>query len=476
MKRPVLFSLLGCMLLNPVAHAEEPALPMGLGVVSPADVPALPQGLSSEPSLPMGLGDGNKEEAVAQERADVWRDALPFDLSGFIETRYGMRLHRDTQQKRASLGEGRLHLQALQSNESLTVGLSGDLLYDPVADEYEPDLENGDGVLDVREAYVLFRPAENADVKLGRQILTWGTGDLLFINDLFPKDWNSFFIGRDVEYLKAPSDAVKLAFYHPEVNLDVVYTPRFDADRFIDGRRISYYNAGAGSVAGRNLPVNTEARDGWFHGDELALRLHRLVEAYETALYYYQGYWKSPAGQNPLSGRYTFPRLSVYGASVRGPVLAGIANAELGYYDSRDDRRGVNPLVRNSEWRVLVGYEQELVPELTGSMQYYIEHMQDHTAYRQSLPAGAVVEDANHQVLTLRLTQLLMQQNLKLSLFNFYSPSAGDGYTRASVNYKLDDHWQLETGLNLFYGQRHTSFFGQFEDTSNIYAGVRYSF
>ncbi len=65
----------------------------------------------------------------------------------------------------------------------------------------------------------------NRSITLGRQILTWGTGDLVFINDLFPKDWVSFFIGRDVEYLKAPSDALKVSAFSSWANLDLVYTP-----------------------------------------------------------------------------------------------------------------------------------------------------------------------------------------------------------------------------------------------------------
>ncbi len=75
------------------------------------------------------------------------------------------------------------------------------------------DLDSGDGAFDLREASLVFSPSADTDVKVGRQILTWGTGDLVFINDLFPKDWVSFFIGRDVEYLKAPSDALKVSAF-----------------------------------------------------------------------------------------------------------------------------------------------------------------------------------------------------------------------------------------------------------------------
>jgi len=69
-----------------------------------------------------------------------------------------------------------------------------------------------------------------------------------------------------------------------------------------------------------------------------------------------------------------------------------------------------------------------------------------------------------------------MNQNLTLSLFNYYSPSEEDGYVRLKANYKLTDSWQAETGANVFYGEQLNAFFGQFEDASNLYVSVRYSF
>ena len=42
---------------------------------------------------------------------------------------------------------------------------------------------------DTREAWMFMRPTDYMDIKFGRQVLTWGTGDWVFLNDLFPKDW-----------------------------------------------------------------------------------------------------------------------------------------------------------------------------------------------------------------------------------------------------------------------------------------------
>jgi hypothetical protein len=69
-----------------------------------------------------------------------------------------------------------------------------------------------------------------------------------------------------------------------------------------------------------------------------------------------------------------------------------------------------------------------------------------------------------------------MNQNLVLSLFAYYSPSDNDAYLRPHVRYKINDHWMVEAGGNLFQGAWNQTFFGQFENNSNVYAGVRFSF
>lgn len=477
--------LIGLIFIPWMAAADEPPLPKGLdtprelpsGVDSPAQEPDLPSGLeaSEEPPLPTGIGEEKLPPRI-KEPTQTWRDRLPFDISGFIEARGGVRTQNDPTQKDVSIGEGRWQLQLEKEWENLHLSLRSDFLYDDVPEDHSIDLEKGEGWIDLREANVLYRASTFADFKVGRQILTWGTGDLIFINDLFPKDWNSFFIGHNEEYLKAPSDALKASFFLSGINIDTVYTPRFDNDRFIDGRRISYFNDNVGRVVGRDVPVLVDQRDQWFDDDEFALRFYRNVGVFETAFYTYWGYWKSPNGSDPNSSLFTFPELNVYGASTRGPVFSGIGNIEIGYYDSRDDGNGNNPLIRNSELRILVGYERELLPEFTGSIQYYLERMIDHDAFLKTLPSNSPKKDENRHVITLRLTKMLMNQNLTLSLFNFYSPSDEDGYVRPKINYKFTDAWQGEIGGNIFYGSKDHTFFGQFQDNSNFYVALRYGF
>jgi len=398
------------------------------------------------------------------------------DLHGFLDLRAGTRLQEDAYQRDTSILEGRLQLDYRQRFDALTLQLRGDLIADDVTTDHHFDLEEGTGFFDLREANLLFSPTYTMDVKIGRQILTWGTGDLLFINDLFPKDWQSFFIGRDEEYLKAPSDAAMISLFPEWATIDLVLTPRFDSDRYLSGQRLSYWNPNLGRVAGRDAVINADQPDDWFDDFELAGRLSKNIEGYELALYAYRGFWKSPVGFNPDSGRAASTRLNVYGGSVRGALQGGIFNLELGYYDSHADRDGDDPFQPNSEMRYLVGYERELAKELTGSAQFYLEQLLDYDAYEDSLPAGQSKRDQYRQVLTLRLTKLLMQQQLRLSLFSYFSPTDEDFYLRPNVRYNLADNWLLTVGANLFGGSEDYTFFGQLEDNTNVYAGLRYSF
>jgi len=467
---------------NPTLYAEDaPPLPPGLEEEPPANTgePALPEGLDmdeglEEPPLPEGLDEEEKASPIGVGKEDAKH--LPFGMSGFWEVRLGVRTQSDPNEKEVSIGETRLQLQLEQPWKEATFKLTSDFLYDPVLDKHDIRLEEGRGFIDLREASLLLRPVAFVDLKMGRQILTWGTGDLIFINDLFPKDWNAFFIGRDTEYLKAPSDALKTSIFSPLANLDIVYTPRFDADRFIDGRRISFFNNAFGRRAGREAVVQTEGKDDWFKDDEIALRLYQNFRGLELALYGYRGFWKSPGGFDPVSQQSIFPRLLVYGGSARKPVGRGIAHLELGVYDSEEDRKGGDPFIRNSEFRFLMGYEQEVLQDFTVGLQYYLEQILDYDNFLRNLPASSPVADEDRHVVTLRLTRFLMNQNLRLSLFTFYSPSDRDAYLRPKIRYKIDDFWSGEIGGNFFIGDEDHTFFGQFNKNNNVYVGVRVGF
>lgn len=455
MFRLVFAGLMCTQLSMSIVQAGDLVMPPLPGGASGAGMPPLPSIISSVPLAAADIGEPKNWSA-----------------NGFVEARAGARLQDDPYQGDGTLAEARMQWELEYSAEKYTARIRTDFLFDAESDDHRIALNQGSGAVDLRETWLQTALTQWLDVKAGRQILTWGVGDQLFINDLFPKDWNSFFIGRDMEYLKAPSDAVKLAFYFDVFNVDLVWTPEFDSDRYIDGNPISFYNPQLGRHSGSDVPVAADLPN----GDEIALRLYKNIGGVEYAGYFYDGFWKSPNSVDAFSGEVLMPQLRVIGASVRVAVAGGIFSGEVGQYKSRDDSDGTDAYTANSETRLLLGFETELASDLTGGVQYYVERLGDYSGYKKSLFSGLRQRDKYRQLITTRLTYLTMNQNLEWSLFVFVSPTDEDYFLQPKVSYKYSDRLLLTTGFNIFDGEDNRSFFGQFADSSNVYAGVRYSF
>jgi len=384
---------------------------------------------------------------------------LPFH--GFLEYSAGGRVVNDD---RATddllLNEVRFQLDFLHDTDAASMEFRVDFVHDWVVD---------DTFIDIREASILVIPASSIDLKVGAQILTWGTGDFLFLNDLFPKDWQSFFIGRDDEYLKKPAGAVRATWYGDTVNLDLVWLPVFVSDTFISGERLSYWDPGQGSIVGPIDgvldpvdPARTWSNSQW------AGRLFANFGGVETEIYGYYGNYGTPEGFDPVIDKAFYPELGSLGASVRGAILGGIGNAEFSWYDSLDDPDGSDPFITNSEYRALLGFSHDLARNQTLGLQGYVEHMLD-------LPDNSGIDDDRWWI-TLRYTGLFMQQNLIVSWFSFYSPNEEDAYMRPKITYKISDEVMTTLGGNIFLGNEPDTFFGQFENNTNVYANLKYSF
>lgn len=412
---------------------------------------------------------------LAQESADPF-DSFDDDFadesrgltfSGFAEIAYGRKLEADPNfSTRRSLGDLRARLETEWSNDALLLTVKGEALYD----DYDAESD-----IDFRELSLQASPTSSVDLKIGRQVLTWGTGDLLFLNDLFPKSWVSFFSGRDDEYLKAPSDAVRMTWFTEHVNLDAVWSPRFEPDEYLTGERFSFFSPLAGAIVAPRPPLSAARPGRSFDNGELALRLFKTAGSTEYAAYFYRGFYKRPLGLN-ADFEPIFPRLSVYGASMRRPLAKGLFNAEFAYHKSRGDSSGTNPLIPNDQLRVLLGYEFEARPRLTVGLQYYLEQTRDYGALIASSLAPSFEPDRQRHVLTNRLTYRTSQDMLTLSLFTFFSPSDNDYFLRPSISFRQSDRWTFTGGANLFGGEHSHTFFGQLEDDTNVYFRARFNF
>ena len=387
--------------------------------------------------------------------------------TGFVEAGLGSRLERDPLlNSRNTLEDLRWRIESAWDFSASSLSLKADAGYDGIENDWYAD---------VRDLSWSRRLGDSTDLKLGRQVQTWGTGDLLFLNDLFPKDFVSFFAGRDDEYLKAPGNAVRLTWFSSAVNVDFVWTPVFEPDVYLTGERFSFFSALAGQNVAPRPPLSAIEPTESFENGEFALRLFRTVEGREYAAYGYYGFFKQPTALT-TDLLPTFAPLTAIGASVRQPAGPGLLNAEVSFYDSRDDRDGANPLIPNSQFRFLMGYEWEAVTNFTVGLQYYLEWTTDHDALIANSPTPEFEPDEYRHMITNRLTYRAERDKYTYSLFTFWSPSDKDVYLRPQFTYRHSDQWTLAAGGSIFAGDEPQTFFSQLEDASNLYVRLRYNY
>ena len=393
--------------------------------------------------------------------------ASDISLHGFVQGNYSF----DTAASNPDGGDFKLAEERLQmkfdaSKDPFHLFLKTDAFYDHISDEPEVEL---------REGYLDFTSPE-WDARIGRQVITWGLGDLLFINDVFPKDYEAFFSGRPLEYLKKGIDGVKIGMYPGFASFELIAIPFFEPNHFPDSKRFWMYDPMPGVTSReRDKPAVT------IENTEIALRAYRDIAGFDVSLYFYRGFFRQPSMRpdNPMTpSKLTliYPKLSEYGASLQGRALDGVLSLEAGYYDSREDRKGTDPMIPNSQTRYLIGYQRQLWEDFTLGLQYYGEYMHDYSAYLRNLPQGFPKEKRLHELGSVRLTQFLLHQTLRLSFFSFWSPSDGDYLMNPEVKYNFTDHIWAAVGAMSFGGGEKWSQFGQLDKNDNVYLQVRYEF
>ena len=404
--------------------------------------------------------------------------AQGLDIHGFIEMDYGAKLSDDTTKNDSyNMAEARLQLQLSHyfsgENYLADKGSAINLKADFLVDGYY----SGKTSFDLREANFVFTPWDFMDVKAGRQTLTWGTGDYLFINDQFPKDFESFFMGRDDEYLKKPSDALKTSFYPKLANIDFIWIPYVTSNTLPKGDRLSFFDSFQGGISGTESDRDIIEPAFKLSNSEYTMRIYKNLGSNEVAFYYFRGFNKNPQSYKNEAARQLYhERRDVYGGSLRGPFADGVGNVEFGYNYSREDPDGKNRMIENSHFEAMAGYEKDLGSDFKVGFQYLLEQKLDYSNYQDNLLPNDYRWDEFRHVLTNRITKLYMNQTLRISLFTFWSPSDNDGYVRPSASYDITDQWKTTLGANLPWGEDEHTFFGQMKRNKNVYLRVRYAF
>lgn len=465
-------------------------------------------------------GDDTEEIDEFGEEADDFSDDSDtseseedhsLEISGFIEVEHGGHVGQVGVQNRNTVMENqRIQLKTSGDSKFGKYYLKVDFANDGVEDQQQVKLQ---------EARWVTSPLEWIDLSIGNQVSTWGVADMLYINDLFPKNWVANFLGRETETLKTSSNSLRVtSYFGMSSGIDLVYHPEFSPDITPTGCRFAVYDPNTDALikntdsCGENFS-SLQALDQYKQG-ELASRWFYKTGSHEIAFYTYSGYFKNPKGlqwvdsngeatQNTQYNQQLgyqsrmayYPKLHVYGISAEGQMGAGIYSFESGYYNSMEDQDGDNPMIENSFWKVLAGYRLDFSASLTVGVQWYAEVMEKYSAYEDGLinmlvAGGATAASAKEQdtykyrkekiqnTYTLRLTYKAMQERLWINFFGYQRPEDRDAFYKLDTKYQMDNNLYLIAGLNIFEGSKDyiSREFGMLERDDNAFVRVKYTF
>lgn len=406
------------------------------------------------------------------------------EFTGFAEIEQGANISGTGPHAQAGdnyvMANRRLRLKTSKTSDKGGVYAKVDFVKDDIINET---------YIDIRELRLQYTPFDWMDLSIGRQVSTWGVADMLFINDLFPKNWVANFQGRDMEMLKDTADSLRITNYFGGNTLDMVYTPQFSPDTTPTGCYFNAYDPNSGTIAMNNSTCSStktaDKKDRDFQNGEFAAQLKRDMIGQQVALYYYHGFWKQPKGLDVSggAGNYApfYPKLDVYGASTEGQIGPGIFSAEYGYYDSKDDSEGNNAFIENSLMKYLLGYKVDLNANWSVGAQWYQEWMQDYDQYEESMqmmPNYKYRKKEFQNTYTVRVTFKAQQETLWVNLFTYIRPEDKDSFTKLDVTKKLDNNFSITAGVNIFTGEDNYTDrdFGMLRNDDNAFIRAKYTF
>ena len=196
-------------------------------------------------------------------------------------------------------------------------------------------LEFREGYLDL---YAIGMPS--LDVRIGRQIINWGTGDGFNpTGNVSPDDLEDFlFFGSHLGV-----NALKATYYAPAFRMTGVFVPAFTPATLPPGEfSDAFFTSGIDTGGGSNFQLQTDLRlpeNTIGSSSQYAFKVATLVFNFDVSLSYYNGRYDLPvisevvfSDPNTVNAALRYPRMQVIGGDFAGAIGEAGIWGEAAYY------------------------------------------------------------------------------------------------------------------------------------------------
>jgi hypothetical protein len=394
---------------------------------------------------------------------DAPADKTQADWSGLTKLRPYFSLTWD-----AKLGENWKTRISGKAFYDLSYGMKdSETFSDEVLSELEKEAE-------LREIYLEGSPFGNLDIKLGKQIVSWGVANSLRVVDVLnPTDDREFGM-TDLEDIRLPINMTKLDYYIGDLKLEAVAVHEIKFNKSAPfGSDFNPSTQKINEVIPESSAENTEyglALIGTFSGWDASLHWAQYFD--DTAHFKITKVTFIPGlGAVPtLEQRHS--RLTMGGATLSIPSGNFIWKAEAAKLQGMEFALVTDKTFSRTD--VLVGSEYSGWSDTSLTLEFGVQHLNDFDVKLEESP-DSQLED--RIATTVSFMQDYINQTLHLSLVGMMIGKSGKdgGLNRMSLEYDVMDAFSVTGGVML-YQPGENAYFQNLNENDRIFFEVRYSF
>ncbi len=338
---------------------------------------------------------------------------------------------------------------------------------DEVLSELEKEAE-------LREIYLEGSPFGNLDIKLGKQIVSWGVANSLRVVDVLnPTDDREFGM-TDLEDIRLPIAMTKLDYYIGDLKLEAVAVHEIKFNKSTPfGSDFNPSTQKINEVIPESSAENTEyglALIGTFSGWDASLHWAQYFDDTAhfkiTKVTFIPGLGAVPTLEQQHS------RLTMGGATLSIPSGNFIWKAEAAKLQGMEFALVTDKTFSRTD--VLVGSEYSGWSDTSLTLEFGVQHLNDFDVKLEESP-DSQLED--RIATTVSFMQDYINQTMHLSLVGMMIGKSGQdgGLNRMSLEYDVMDAFSVTGGVML-YQPGENAYFQNLNENDRIFFEARYSF
>lgn len=366
--------------------------------------------------------------------------------------------------------------------------------YVEMLDKLEPGRPNQDAVSDfskrllvgdraeieLREFYLDWYLGKKSTLRLGKQQIVWGETDGIKLLDVVnPQNFREFIL-EEFEDSRIPLWATKAEFPIREVDVEIVWVPDMTYHD-IPGTDAPFFPTALMPPLRIDAPVQileVKKPDRLVTDSDIGIKLSTFSNGWDLTLNYLFHYDDLPVPErkiertpdnSPLTViQPVHKRMHTIGGTfnnVLGPITL---RGELAYNVNRSFTTGstgyTNGIVGSDQFMMAVGVDWLFNETMLSGQLFNDLLIKNIPAYNRNR------QEINYSLLA---SQELFNDDLKLEVLMVQNLKEGDGMIRPKASYYLRSNLQLILGSDIFFGRRQ-GFFGQYNDLSRIFLGLKW--